>query len=306
MFDPITLDQLRAFVAVVEEGSFSAAARKLRRVQSAISASMANLEEQLGVSLFDRRTKIAKLTDTGAAVLSAARRVLGEVDALERLTASMAGGLEASVSLCVDALFPVSALVDLCAGFQREFPSVVLRLDTQVLSAVSASVLSGAATIGVVLPPGVAPGLQRKMLASVRMLPVVSPKHALASEKKTIPAARLAEVVQNVLSERNEGGGVPDQGVLSARTWRVADLSTKHAMLLAGLGWGNLPEHLVRDDLRRGRLVSIRPESWDETLDRLPFYAIYRQNAGFGRAHTWVLDRLAALSERDLGHRRKR
>ena len=63
MFDPITLDQLRALVTVAEEGSFSAAARKLRRVQSAISTSMANLEDQLGVPVWDRSTKIAKLTE---------------------------------------------------------------------------------------------------------------------------------------------------------------------------------------------------------------------------------------------------
>lgn len=297
MFDPITLDQLRAFVAVIEEGSFSAAARKLRRVQSAVSTQMANLEERLGVALFDRRTKIPKLTEAGGSVLAAARRVLGEVDALERLASSMVGGLEPAVSLCVDALFPVEPLVASCAEFAREFPSVVLRLDTQVLSAVSARVLSGAATIGVVSPLGIAPGLERKALATVRMLPVVAPSHPLASEKKPIPTAHLADAVQVVLSERNERG-VPDQAVFSTRTWRVADLHTKHAMLLAGLGWGNLPEHLVREDLRRKRLVVIRPEAWDASLDRIPFFAIWRENAGFGRAHRWLVDR--------LGHRMKR
>ena len=109
MYDPVTLDQLRAFVTVVEEGSFSAAARKLQRVQSAISTSMSNLESQLGVPIWDRTTKVAKLTEQGQALLGAARRVLGEVDALRRLTAGMVMGLEASVSLCVDALFPLSA-----------------------------------------------------------------------------------------------------------------------------------------------------------------------------------------------------
>src|SRR5262245_5781961 len=124
MFDPITLDQLRAFVAVVEEGSFSAAARKLKRVQSAVSTAMQNLENQLGVPIWDRSTKIATLTDQGQAVLAAARRVLSEVDALRQLTSGMLMGLEASVSLCVEAMFPVNALVKLCAGFAKQFPSV--------------------------------------------------------------------------------------------------------------------------------------------------------------------------------------
>src|SRR5580704_321082 len=108
MYDPVTLDQLHAFVSVVEEGSFSAAARKLKRVQSAISTSMANLENQLGVPIWDRTTKVAKLTDQGKAVLGSARRVLAEVDGLRRLTSGMVMGLEASVSLCVDALFPLN------------------------------------------------------------------------------------------------------------------------------------------------------------------------------------------------------
>jgi len=308
MFDAVTLDQLRAFVAVVEQGSFSAAARKLRRVQSAISASIANLEGQLGVRLFDRTTKVAKLTDAGRSVLSAARRVLGEVDSLAQLATSIAGGVEPAVALCVDALFPVEVLLGLCEGFAREFPSVVLRIDTQVLSAVTASVLAGTATIGVVGPPALAPGLERRALASVRMVPVVSAKHPLASEKRDVPTTRLAEVVQIVLSERIETGvtGVPDQGVLSTRTWRVADLHTKHAMLLAGLGWGNLPEHLVRDDLRRGRLVRIRPEAQDAALEVLPFYAIYRGSRAAGPAHAWVLAELAALSTQVLRHRRSR
>ena len=291
MYDRVTLDQLRAFVTVVQEGSFSAAARKLRRVQSAISASMANLEEELGVKLWDRSTKIAKLTPEGRAVLASARRVLASTDELKTLASEMHGGLEPSVSLCVDALFPLDALVDLCARFAKAFPRVDLRVDTQVLSAVSAAVVSGAATIGVVGPLAIPPGFERRALPSIQMVTVVSPKHALAAEKKKrIPTARLAELVQIVLSERSEAG-VPDQAVLSPRTWRVADLHTKHAMLLAGLGWGNLPEHLVRDDVKKKRLVVIQPAAWGTTETRVPFFAIYRAGA-FGPAHRWVLDHL--------------
>jgi DNA-binding transcriptional LysR family regulator len=187
MYDPVTLDQLRAFVAVVQEGSFSAAARKLKRVQSAVSTSMANLEAQLDVPIWDRSTKVAKLTEQGRAVLGSAQRVLEEVDGLKRLTGAMAGGLEPSVSLCLDAFFPLSALLDLCAAFADEFPAVDLRIDTQVMSAVSARVLDGTATLGVASPPGLAPGLERQALAPIRMVAVVSPKHALAAHKGPIP-----------------------------------------------------------------------------------------------------------------------
>jgi DNA-binding transcriptional LysR family regulator len=298
MFDPITLDQLRALVSVVEEGSFSAAARKLRRVQSAISTAMANLEDHLGVPIWDRTTKIAKLTDQGQAVLTAARRVLLEVDSLKRVTAGMVLGLEASVSLCVDALFPLGALVDLCAKFAKEFPAVDLRVDTEVMSAVSARVLKGEATLGVVSPSGTAPGLTRKPLSAVRMIPVVAAGHALARHKGSIPAVRLAEAVQIVLSERNETG-VADQGVLSPRTWRVADLHTKHALIRGNLGWGNLPEHLVEEDLRKGKLVAIRPEGFAEEEYTIPLFAVYRGDMTFGPAHRWLFAELENLCVRD-------
>ena len=302
MFDPVTLDQLRAFVTVVEEGSFSAAARRLQRVQSAISTAMSNLEEQLGVPLWDRTTKVAKLTPHGTSLLAAARRVLAEADGLRRLAASMVMGVEASVSLCLDALFPLDALLDLCKAFTRQFPSVDLRIDTQVLSAVSARVLDGTATLGVATPAGIAPGLERHVIAPIHMLPVVSPRHPLAAVRGRVSKEHIADAIQIVLSERKETGS-PDQGVFSPRTWRVADLQTKHALLRAGLGWGNLPEHVARADLRAKRLVRLKPDSWSEEETTVPLCAIHRSDAVFGPAHRWLLQELGQVCKAHLRNR---
>jgi DNA-binding transcriptional LysR family regulator len=300
MFDPVTLDQLRALVAVVEEGSFSAAARKLRRVQSAVSTAMANLENQLGLALWDRGTKIYRLTEQGEAVVAQARRILQEVDALRRLTSGMVLGLEPTVSLCVDALFPVAALVDLCVEFSREFPAVDLRVDTQVMSGVSERVLKGSASIGVAGPHGIAKGLERTALAPIRMVPVVGALHPLAKVRGPISSARLRDTVQIVLSERSEAKAA-DQGVLSPRTFRVADLHTKHAMLRENLGWGNLPEHLVREELASGKLKRIVPVEWGEFEHELSLWAIYRGDISFGPAHRWLLSRLQSLCVREGG-----
>ena len=298
MFETFTLDQLRALIAVIEEGSFSAAARKLHRVQSAISTAMANLENQLGITLWDRSTKVPRLTEQGQAVLAAARRVCGEVDALRRLAASMEHGLEAAVSLCVDILFPLSALVDLCERFRSEFPSVDLRVDTQTMTGVSARVLDGSATIGVASPMGVSPALERKVLTAIKMVPVVAPGHPFAALRGPIPTARLRDDIQLVLSEL-QGEGHPDQAVLSTRNWRVRDLHTKHALLRAGLGWGNLPEHLVRDDVRAGTLVRLKIEAWGDDEHTLYLSAVYRSNVTFGPAHRWLLAQLEGLCMRD-------
>jgi DNA-binding transcriptional LysR family regulator len=299
MYDPVTLDQLRALTTVVEEGSFSAAARKLKRVQSAVSTAMQNLEQHLGVALWDRSTKVPTLTNEGRAVLVAAQRVLAEVDGLKRLTAGLVSGLEARVSLCLDALFPLPALIDVCRAFAAEFPTVDLRIDTQVLSAVSARVLDGSATLGVVSPAGLLPGLERHVLSPIQMISVVAPEHPLASHRGRIGHDVLSRSIQIVLSERGDRG-VEDQGVLSPRTWRVADLHTKHMMLRAGLGWGNLPEHLVHDDLRTKKLVAIRPEAWADGELRLFLSAVHRNETVIGPAHEWLLRELGTLCAREV------
>jgi len=266
---------------------------------------MSNLEAQLGVPLWDRSTKVARLTDQGQAIVAAARKVCSEVDALRKLAAGMTLGLEASVSLCVDMLFPVASLVDLCSQFRAEFPSVDLRVDTQTMTGVSARVIDGSATIGVAAPMGVAPGLERKVLTTIQMTPVVAPSHPLAQVRGPIPTARLRDSIQLVLSEL-QGEGHPDQAVLSSRTWRVRDLHTKHALLRAGLGWGNLPEHLVRDDLRARRLVAIRVEAWGKDEHRLYLSAVYRGDVTFGPAHRWLLSYLEQLCLRDADRPRRR
>jgi DNA-binding transcriptional LysR family regulator len=204
------------------------------------------------------------------------------------------------VSLCLDALFPLNALLDLCAGFAKEFPAVDLRVDTQVLSAVSARVLRGTATLGVVTPPGLLPGLERQPLAAIQMVSVVSPNHPLAAYKGRVQPHELADATQIVLSERTDEG-VPDQGVLSSRTWRVADLHTKHMMLRRGLGWGNLPEHLIAPDVRSKKLVVIRPAAWADDENLLHLSVVYRTDTVFGPAHRWILSQLQTLCVREAG-----
>jgi DNA-binding transcriptional LysR family regulator len=299
LLDPVTLDQLRTFVAVADEGSFSAAARKLRRVQSAVSHAMASLEGQLGVALWDRSTKIATLTDRGRVLLGAARRVCAGADTLRCIAEGMVRGLEASVSLCVDAIFPVAALVKLGREFLREHPTVQLRVLTETMAAVSARVLDGTCDLGVVGPTGHVPELERQHIASVRMIPVVSGDHPLAGLRGRAPTERLAEEIQIVLSERGEGRA-PDQAVLSRQTWRIADLHTKIELLRGGAGWGNVPEHVVRADLKRGSLVRLRPEAWGDDEHVLPLAVVHRRGFAMGPAARWVVQRMTELCSREL------
>ncbi len=103
-----------------------------------------------------------------------------------------------------------------------------------------------------------------------------------------------------MLAERQERG-VADQGVLSARTWRIADLPTKRALIGAGLGWGNLPEHMVAGDIEAGELVRIRPEGWSDDEHTLTLHAVHRPDVRLGEAHRWMLVNLRALCEKEVG-----
>jgi DNA-binding transcriptional LysR family regulator len=148
MLDGVSLDQLRTFLAV-DEGSFSAAGRRLRRAQSVVSLSLANLEGQLGVKLFDRSGHRPVLTDQGRALLGNARAVAGDVDLLKARAKNLAGGLEPELSMAVDVMFPDATLTHAVATFQREFPAAQLKFVVES-SAVIEPVLDGRCAIGVV------------------------------------------------------------------------------------------------------------------------------------------------------------
>lgn len=78
--------------------------------------------------------------------------------------------------------------------------------------------------------------------------------------------------------------------MISPRTWRLADLGAKHALLREGIGWGNMPRHMIEDDLASGRLVSLTlPE---DTGQDLPLSALWRKDDLPGPAARWLLGAL--------------
>ncbi len=297
MLDALTLDQLRMLVTAVDEGSFSAAARKLHRVQSAVSHAMKSLEAELDLEIWDRTSKVPTLTNEGRAVLAAARRILGEVFELRGVARGLSGGLEATVSVCVDSTFPLHALVTSLHQFAREYPSIELRVHTETMGAVIDRITDGTCQIGVA-GPFVGAGLVQEHLTTVKMVPVVAATHPLASIKGRVPRARLEREVQVVLSERGSAQS-PDQGVLSPRTWRVVDLATKLEMLRAGLGWGNMPLHMIRTDLAKNKLVRIRPGSGNGGDLDLPLAVVYERGVALGPAAQWLVERFSANCKRD-------
>ena len=124
-----SVDQLLVLLTVVEEGSFTGAARRLRRANSAISYAIDTLEAHLGLSLFDRgTTRKPKLTHVGEAIVSEAKAVAHSVETLRARVRGFLDGLESEVSLVVDSIFPSDQLVVVLNDFHMQFPTVPLRL----------------------------------------------------------------------------------------------------------------------------------------------------------------------------------
>src|SRR5262245_9197480 len=133
MLDRLTLDQLRILVAVAEDGSFSSAARRLGRVQSAVSQSIQALEATLEVTLFERGDRTPKLSEAGRALLADARQVLRSAENLRAHAASILSEVEPELSLAVDAVFPDDVLRASLQGLSREFPHLPVTLFTEGL-----------------------------------------------------------------------------------------------------------------------------------------------------------------------------
>src|SRR6266704_1620007 len=179
MLDGVSLDQLRTFIAAADEGSFSAGGRRLRRAQSVVSQTLANLEAQLGVKLFDRSSRSPVLTKQGVALLAEARAVVGGMDVFKARAKGLSDGLEPELSVVVDVVFPLERLTDAVAAFQEKFPAVPFRLNVEALGAVLQPVIDGRCAFGVMGSLPTAPAqLTREHLLNVGWAFVVSPTKA--------------------------------------------------------------------------------------------------------------------------------
>lgn len=293
MLDGVSLDQLRTFVTSVDEGSFSAAARKLRRAQSVVSDLVSGLEAQIGVSLFDRSGRYPKLTPAGTVILADARGIITGVDFMKARAKGMASGIEPELSVVVDVFFPIEAITEAAKEFRQHFPATPLRLFVEALGGAYKPVLDGVASIGVVGSLPIMPSsLTGEHLAGVVFVMVAAHDHPLASFNGTIPKSELVKHVQLVLTDRSDLSAGREFGVVSSSTWRLADLFAKHNFLLNGLGWGGMPLHTVLRDIGEGRLVQLLIEDVPPGGLILPMSAVYPTSAPPGPAGRWLIERL--------------
>ncbi len=281
MLDALTLDQLRVFVAVADQGSFRAAARSFGRAQSGLSNAILNLETELRLSLFDRSQHRPVLTQAGATLLAEARTLLIKADALRAKANGFSQGVESKLRLALDPLLPLPEIAAVLKDFAATYPGVRLELVTAPMTVALSLVLDGDCDVGLTAAQEIDPHIAAEAIAAFPgMVPVCRSDHPLAAcpessaGQTTIHLADHVQIVVADPSARSEGR---DYAVLSQQRIRVSDLATKHALILAGAGWGHLPLWLVKADLEEGRLAEV-PLAARKGLDRplLPFYSIRR------------------------------
>ncbi|WP_313337432.1 LysR family transcriptional regulator [Sphingobium yanoikuyae] len=293
-----TFDQLRIFLTIVDTGSFAAAGRKLNRAVSVISYGIANLEAQLGVLLFEREgTRKPQLTVAGRALLAEARSIAHGMDGLRAKVKGLLDGLEAEVNLAVDVMLPAERLGKVLRAFAKEFPTVQLRLHAEALGAIVAMVLDRGAVIGISGPlsAGVE-GIESMSAGLVPMVPVAAPDHPLGRMEAIAPGAGR-DYTQLVLTDRSRFTEGRDFSVASPKTWRLADLGAKHALLREGIGWGNMPLPMIEADLVAGTLVRLAMPDYPGGTYR--FSGIWRRDTPPGPAASWLIEQFVALGADD-------
>lgn len=300
MLDGLTLDQIRTFVTVADAGSFRAAAARLYRVQSGVSVAIANLEAQLGVTLFDRSGHRPALTHEGQVLLGAARDILLRVDTLRARARGLGDALELELSVVVDTLFPTYLVGLAIARMQARYGSVRVRVAVEPLGGPLLALKEQRCNLAVMVGEDFRdPRIGFKALSSLSQVAVVAATHPLAGmgEAEMIGIAELADHLQIVLSDPTPISGGRDFGVISPQTCRVNSQDAKHALILAGVGWGRLPAWLVQRDLDEGRLVRLRADALGRGGAVVSeVYLAHRLDAPLGPAARALAEALVALS----------
>lgn len=251
--------QLGYFVAVAEEGGFTAGAARLRLAQSALSQAIRNLEDSVGVVLFDRGRRGASLTSAGAALLPLARDILGrmrQAGIAAREADTVGSGL-----LCVATIpsFSVSVLSRAVAGFRALYPAVRLNLVEDSSAMVAEMVERGAAEVGFVQAPAGGSRVQFRTVCEERFVVVSREgKGGARAARWTLEGLAAADFILfkgNVKARVLEwcrGNGFEPNVVCE-----TGELETLHALVSAGMGVAVVPEMAVLGGERRLRVASL-------------------------------------------------
>ena len=254
-FNKTTLEQWTVLASVVDEGGFAQAASALHRSQSAVSYAVGRLQEALGVPLLELDGRKSVLTPHGKTLLGRARSLLRDFDTLEAVARSLKQGWEPELKLVVDAAFPRTQLFAIVADLQRACPTTDIQLADAVLSGAEEAITERHADV--VVSSRVPPGFLGDRLLDVEFVAVARSDHPLLRIDHSLTLDDLTRHVQAVV--RDSGSTQRrDEGWLGAdHRYTVSSMESSLGLVLAGLAFAWLPEHVIANHLRDGVLRRI-------------------------------------------------
>ncbi|MFT4192773.1 MAG: LysR family transcriptional regulator [Comamonas sp.] len=252
-------DNAHLFLAVLDAGSFSAAARRLRRVPSAVSMAIAQLEAELDLRLFDRGGRALRPTDAARALEPRARQLMHQLRQLDAHALALHQGLERRLTLAIAPELMAAPWSAPLAVLAHEFPA----LEVEVLSAPQADALrllhQGSVQLALVFErPAIDEREAFQELASDMLVAVLAPGHALGARAagRLLRLEDLIDVRQIVVASR-DGQHSDPRFVLSRQVWRTDSQLATLGLVQAGLGWAYLPRSLVQPLVAAGNLLEI-------------------------------------------------
>lgn len=302
----MTLDQLRVLDTIERSGSFTAAARELRRATSALSYSVRTLEEGLGVELFDRSKHRASLTDAGRILLSEARAVLERASALERSATRLREGWEPRLDFVLDGLVPLTPIIRAVQRFTELGAGTRLELNVELFGGVAERFARTEADLMLSVGLEEDPSLRSVPLPPLEMLLVARADHPLCAEVRRVHREDLERHVELRVRDSSRAplqGDVPRTGGLSPHAFTFSDVRALNEAILGGLGFGWIPRHLVQDALNDKRVAVVLFE--EGFRRRFTPRLAHRKGRPPGRAASAFIEAVLEEVEQMMGRSRR-
>jgi len=275
-------DQLIALDAIVATGTFRGAAERLHKSQSAISHTIRQLEEELELVLFSREAYRPVLTPAGEIFYREASRVLRQMQGLRTTASRLRAREEPELTIAVSATMDLPPLLPALADTGRSHPATHLRLQMEMMGGPIARLMEGKADIALASLDGVPPDeVEAEPVAEVTIRPVAAPGLGLPASSRALSASEMQSHVQVVAAGTGGAAHEQSRGLLpGGLKWTVSDLAAKKQVILAGLGWGGLPDHMTVEERRSGALLSLNLEGFP--LRRTMIFKMRRRDQAIG------------------------
>ncbi|MEH6473720.1 MAG: LysR family transcriptional regulator [Halopseudomonas sp.] len=258
----MTYEQLKMLMAVVETGSFRKAAGVVFKSQAAVSKAIKGLESELNIPLFSRDTYRPLLTKKGRAFYQKSKEVVEQFDDLLDFGRELSLGYEPEVDIAINAICATPQLLSLIKTLDDKYPRTQLNLSIENLGVPMDRLKQGKVDFAItrILEPD--PELESIDLFDVKLLTVA--RHDLEPVRQKERSQQLMKKYSQIIVRDDAGWGEKLSISLlpGGRSWEVNDLFSKKEVIVAGLGWGQLPEHLISEELRAKTLVPINIEGF--------------------------------------------